>query len=222
MIRPLLDSAAGELMGLEDYYADFKDNFATAHEFWKLERGQEFAEPGNVSWEAFARGDWEESMRLLEEQRGDLADYYSEAAANGLRTHRIRIVQLPLTPYLQWELNALKIRDETGGPIRVLKVEEIRGIEEHGSLPEIYTMDDRVLYEAIYDENGVLENARRFTGTDLVRQCRDFIIDLWQGGEPISDFFHREVTRLPPVDSPGTVVPPDYLKVRGRPGPIRS
>ncbi|GAA3929970.1 hypothetical protein GCM10023085_09170 [Actinomadura viridis] len=222
MSRPLLESAGGEVLSLEDYYADFKENFAAAGEFWKLERGQEFAEPGNASWEAFNHGDWQEAMRLLEEQRADLIDYHSKAAARGLRAHRIRIVTLPLTPYLQWELNALKIRDETGGIIRVLKLEEISGLEEHGPLPEIYTMDDRVMYEAIYDENGVLENARRFTDTELVRRCRDFIIDLWQIGEPIGSFFRREVAHLPPAPSPGTAVRPDYLKVRGRPGPIRS
>lgn len=222
MTRPLLERAAGEVMSLEDYYADFESNFTAAREFWKLERGQEFAEPGNASWEAFNRGDWQESMRLLEEQRADLIDYYAEAAARGLRAHRIRIVKLPLTPYLQWELNALKIRDEAGGLIRVLKLEEIRDVEEHGPLPEIYTMDDRVMYEAIYDENGVLENARRFTDADLVHRCREFIIDLWKAGEPIGSFFRREVAHLPPVPSSSTAVQPDYLKVRGRPGPIRS
>ncbi len=77
MSSPLND-AVGRLMALDDYYADFERNFATTRDFWKLERGQEFAEPGDASWEAFDRGDWEESMRLLEERRADLVDYHRE------------------------------------------------------------------------------------------------------------------------------------------------
>ncbi|WP_131740050.1 DUF6879 family protein [Actinomadura roseirufa] len=209
-------------MNLDDYYADFRESIATTREFWKLERGQNFAEPGNASWEAFNRGDWRESMRLLEENRADVADYHREAAANGLRTHRVRIVEFPLSAYLHWELHALKIRDETGGPIRVLPAAEVRHLEDRAPLPEIYSMDDRKLFQAIYDENGVLANARRFTQVDVVRRCRDLIVDLWRIGEPLSAFFDREVAHLPPARPSGTVVEPGYLEIRGRPGPIRS
>ena len=42
-----LDNAAGERMDLDDYYADFERHFWHVKEFWKLERGQTFAEPGD-------------------------------------------------------------------------------------------------------------------------------------------------------------------------------
>lgn len=221
MSRPL-SGAVGRLMPLEDYYADFERNFATTREFWKLERGQVFAEPGDASWEAFNRGDWDESMRLLEERRADLVDYHREAAAAGTRTYRIRIVGLPLTPYLQWELNLLKIRDETGGPIRVLSVDGVRDLEDQGPLPEIYTMDDKVMYQAVYDDKGVLEAARRFDDPALMRRCREFIADLYRQGEPIGEFFGRQVAQLPPARPVRPAIPPDYLLEKGRPGPIRS
>lgn len=60
--RPL-GGAAGERLELADYFADFAGR---AGEFWKLEARQVFAEPGNDSWKAFARGNWEEAVRLLE------------------------------------------------------------------------------------------------------------------------------------------------------------
>lgn len=221
MSRPL-SGALGLLMSLEDYYGDFKRNFASTTEFWKLERGQEFAEPGDASWEAFDRGDWEESMRLLEKRRADLVAYHREVAAAGTRTRRIRIVSFPLTPYLQWELNVLKVRDETGGLIRVLPGEGVCHLEDQAPLPEIYTMDDRVMYQAIYDEKGVLEAARRFDDRALIRRCREFIADLYRQGERISEFFCREVAHLSPARPPRPTVPPDYLEEKGRPGPIRS
>ena len=58
------DDAVGERLELPEYYADFQRNFRHAREFWKLERGQVFAEPGDASWEAFDAGDWDEAMRL--------------------------------------------------------------------------------------------------------------------------------------------------------------
>jgi hypothetical protein len=75
MRRPLGD-AVGERLELPEYYADFQNDFRCARTFWKLERGQTFAEPGDASWEEFNAGDWRESMYLLEERRADLKRYH--------------------------------------------------------------------------------------------------------------------------------------------------
>ena len=221
MPRPL-DRATGERMELPAYYADFQENYARTRNFWKLERGQFFAEPGDESWEAFDRGEWEEAMRLLESRRPDLASYIGEHAARGTISRRIRIVRLPPSPYLLWELRLLKIRDESGGPIRVLLDHDIAGLEDQGSLPEIYTMDDNVMYQAIYDDKGVLEHALRYTDKALVARCRDFIADLFLRGEPIGEFFWREIAHLPPARPSRQAIPLDYLRRAGRPQPIRS
>jgi hypothetical protein len=220
MPRPLGD-ALGERMELPEYYADFRDNYVRSREFWKLERGQLYAEPGNASWVAFDGGDWEESMRLLEQRREDLMQYHQEIAAAGTTNRRIRIVSLPVTPYLHWELYLLKVRDETGELIRVLQAPAVAELEEQGPLPDIYTMDRNVMYQAVYDEHGVLEHALRYTDGATVSRCRDFIADLYARGEPISDFFKREIAPLPPPPG-GHVLPRDYLERTGRPYPIRS
>jgi hypothetical protein len=62
-----LGGAVGERLELSAFYDASDGDIARAREFWKLERGQAFAEPGNASWEAFARGDWDESLRLIED-----------------------------------------------------------------------------------------------------------------------------------------------------------
>jgi hypothetical protein len=221
MPRPL-GGAVGERMELPAYYADFQYHFARSHEFWKLERGQVFAEPGDPSWEAFDRGNWEESLHLLEDRREDLAKYQQENAAAGIVTRRIRIVSLPVAPYLQWELHLLKIRDETGGPIRVLRDTAIADLEDQGPLPDIYTMDRNVMYQAVYDKRGVLEHALKYTDKVVVSRCRDFIADLYARGEPISRFFERAIACLPPPHPAEPAVPADYLERTGRPRPIRS
>jgi len=218
----LLARAAGERMEISAYYADFQENYARAGEFWKLERGQVYAEPGDVSWEAFRRGEWDESMRLIEERRADLIDYFRVTAARGTVSRRIRIVSLPPSGYLQWELNVLKVRDEAGGPIRVLLDADIADLEGQGQLPDIYTMDTEVMYQAVYDENGVLEHALRYTDKLVVARCRDFIAGLYARGEPIGTFFEREIAPLPAPRSAESAIPHDYLELVGRPRPIRS
>ena len=80
MPRPL-DGATGERLELSAYYAEFQENYARARNFWKLERGQSFAEPGDESWEAFDRGEWDEAINLLEKRRPDLVDYIRGHAA---------------------------------------------------------------------------------------------------------------------------------------------
>lgn len=221
MRRPRI-GAAGERMALPVYYADFQENFGRAREFWKLERGQVFAEPGDASWEAFDSGDWEESLRLLAHRREDLRRYHEEVAAAGTITRRIRIVAVPVTPYLQWELHLLKIRDETGGPIRILEAAAVADLEDRGPLPEIYTMDRTVMYRAVYDAHGVLAYALRYTSQELVGRCRDFIAGLYARGEPIRSFFEREIAHLPPPVPAGPMIPRDYLERTSRPHPIRS
>ena len=221
MPRPLGD-AVGERMELAAYYADFQRNYSKAAEFWKLERGQVYAEPGDASWIAFNTGDWDESLRLSEDRREDLDQRYQANARAGRISRRIRIVSLPVTPYLQWELHLLRIRDETGGPIRILLDAAVADLEDQGPLPDIYTMDHEVMYQAVYDDHGVLEYALRYTDKDLVGRCRDFIADLYARGEPISDFFQREIAHLPPPRPAELVVPNDYLERTGRPHPIRS
>ena len=221
MSRPLA-GAVGERMTLSAYYADFQENFSHTREFWKLERGQVFAEPGDASWEAFDSGHWRKSLRLLSRRRKDLKRYHEEAAAAGTITRRIRIVSLPVTPYLQWELHLLQIRDETGGPIRILSAAAVADLEDQGPLPEIYTMDRTVMYQAVYDDHGVLAYALRYTGQELVGRCRDFIADLYARGEPMRSFFEREIAPLPPPVPAKPMIPRDYLERTSRPQPIRS
>ncbi|MCW2929720.1 MAG: hypothetical protein JWM19_682 [Actinomycetia bacterium] len=216
MPRPL-DGVVGERLGLPAYYADFLENYERASEFWKLERGQAYAEPDSENWRAFDRGDWEESMRLSEDRRAELAESERQDAARGMTSHRIRIVSLPPSDYLLWELHVLKIRDEAGEAINVLLDTEVANLEDHGQLPDINLLDTGVLYQVIYDDYGVLDHAVRYADEALVRRCRDFIAGLFGRGEPIGEFFKREIALLPPPRPARQSLPPDYFGPAGRP-----
>jgi hypothetical protein len=200
----LLNGVVGERMELAAYYSDFEKHFwaITDLGFWKLERQQYFQEPGYDSWEAFAKGGWEESLLLLETGRADMADYHRRIEEHGFAARRVRVVEEPITPYLQWELHALRIRDQCGGSVRVVSLDQIAEFEHDAPLPEIYTLGSAVMYEAVYDDDGVLESVRRFTDRDLVERCQRFIRDLYELGRPLAPFFANHVAALPPPSTP--------------------
>jgi hypothetical protein len=199
-MRDLLDGATGERMDLDAYQADFERTFWATTEpgFWKLERQQFFKEPGNDSWEAFAKGDWEESLRILEAGRHDMADYYRRIGERGFATRRVRVVEEPIIPYLQWELQVLRMRDEFGGAVHVVDGSQVAEFECDTPLPEIYTLGSTVMYQAVYGDDGVLDSARRFVDRDLIVRCQRFIQDLYEIGRPLAPFFADRVATLPP------------------------
>lgn len=190
----------GETLALDEYWADFNKRFwqTTAPGFWKLERQQHFQEPNDESWRAFAAGDWDEAMRIVEGQRAELTEYYCRAAEQGFASKRVRIVEKPIVPYLQWELHVLRLRHECGGLTRVIGPDQVASFEAGGPLPEIYTLGLDLMYEAVYDAGGTLAAARRFTDRDLIARCQRLIEDLYQLGEPLDEFFTREVATLEP------------------------
>ncbi|MEV0217782.1 DUF6879 family protein, partial [Micromonospora sp. NPDC050695] len=52
-----------------------------------------------------------------------------------------------------------------------------------------------------YDADGVLASARRWRDPDLVASCQSFIESLYQGGEPLDEFFARAVAPTGPPRS---------------------
>ncbi|MFG1608587.1 DUF6879 family protein [Actinoplanes sp. NPDC049265] len=203
-MRDLLDGAEGERLELDAYYADFEKNFWKIIEpgFWKLERQQSFKEPGYDSWEAFAKGEWNESLRLLDAGRADMLAYHRRVGEHGFAARRVRVVEEPITAYLQWELYALRIRDQCGGSVRVVGPDQVSEFEHDAALPEIYTLGSTVMYQAIYDDDGVLESARRFVDRSLIFRCQRFIQNLYDAGEPLETFFASHVATLPPPGQP--------------------
>ncbi|GLF97279.1 DUF6879 family protein [Streptomyces yaizuensis] len=196
----LLDGARGERLSRSDYQRDFRlrDAENTGQDDWKFERRQHFQEPGSPSWEAFRRGEWDEAVRLLGERREHWAKVAREDRARGGVFHRVRVVEEPLTPYLHWELHALRVQAECGMPVRVVSGERIAAWEESGPLPEVVVLAGRVLYEVKYTEAGVLDGAVRFLGTETVQGWERFIRDLFEAGEDLPACVDRWVSALPP------------------------
>jgi len=195
-----IDLTGGEWLTSDEYSRDFaqRDARVVDRDSWKLERRQHFQEESNASWEAMRRGDWEESLRLIESRRERLLRIEQEENARGHFFHRIRIVEQPLTAYMQWELHSLRLRDECGERIRVMDVEKVTPLERRGHLPEMVVLGGQTLYEVRYTDDGIAEGAFRHTAPDIVAHYDAFLRRLHHQGEEIQAFFDREVAHLPP------------------------
>lgn len=198
-MHDLLETVAGERLIGDDYWHDFDENFWKIGDpgFWKLERLQTFQEPADDSWVAFSDGDWTKAMRLLERRRANLEGHYRRMARHGFKTWRVRVVEKPITPYLQWELHLLKLRHELGGSTRVIGLRQVEECEREQALPEIITLGNNVMYQLLYDDTGLQEGGIRITDRRAVRKWRDFIKSLYEDGESLTSYFAREVATLP-------------------------
>ncbi|MFJ6571937.1 DUF6879 family protein [Streptomyces sp. NPDC091292] len=190
----------GRRLGLDDYAEDFDRYFwhSGPEGFWKLERQQNFREPGVESWEAFRRGHWDESLALIEGRRGHYEEYFRRIAGCGFALHRVRCVEEPISPYLQWELHLLHLKAQYGEDTRVLSGDAIRAHEEQHTLPEIVILGSSVMYEVLYDDEGKLAGGIRFDDPHDISRCRQAIQEMHRSGEPLDDFFSGHVARLPP------------------------
>ncbi|MET8824990.1 DUF6879 family protein [Streptomyces sp. NPDC004610] len=190
----------GRRLGLDDYLEDFDRHFwrSGPEGFWKLERQQSFREPGVESWEAFRQGRWDESLALIEGQRDHYEEYFLRIAGHGFTLHRVRCVEEPISPYLQWELHLLHLKARYGEDTRVLSRDAIRRYEAERALSEIVVLGSAVMYEVVYDGEGKLAGGIRFGDPHDISRCRQAIQEMHRSGEPLDEFFSRHVARLPP------------------------
>lgn len=201
-----LSDAPSDQLSLEEYYREFSSHFQQiTTEFAKFERRQHFIEPGNPSWEAFNAGDWNEALRLADEGRHEIRESNLDARRRGLRINRLRVIERPLTPYLQWEMHILKVRADEGDDIRVLDAADLAGFERSRLLPEVVILGDRVMYNVLYNENGRSYGALRFDDSDVIQACSVDFTRFFAGGEDIASFFAQHVLALPPPRATSSV-----------------
>ncbi|MGN5634982.1 DUF6879 family protein [Streptomyces sp. AC154] len=98
MLSPQSDGC-GLRLGLDDYSEDFSRHFwrSGSEGFWKLERQQSFQEPGVESWEAFRKGHWDESVALIEAQRGHYEEYFQRITESGFAWRAVGLLPPTVT-----------------------------------------------------------------------------------------------------------------------------
>lgn len=197
---PTIDPELGERLVSKDYKRDFRERQATIHDCasWKLERRQHFEEQNSPSRDALTRGDWQEAIRLLAERRDGWLAQGEKNRARRYTFHRVRVVDYPLTPYVQWEMHSLVQEDELGGSrVRIVTADQVADAEKAGRLPELVVLGGQVLYNVIYSDSGVPMGSIRFTDEQHINSWERYIRSLFEIGEDIASYFAREIAPLP-------------------------
>lgn len=110
-------------LDLDAFGSAFVSNWARIQtRFLKLECWQSYREADtNESQAAYDRGDVEAARRLLEREAEADRPLYEDVRRRGIEYARVRLVQEPLTPYLEYELLSYRIRAELGERIEVVR-----------------------------------------------------------------------------------------------------
>ncbi|MEO3849271.1 DUF6879 family protein [Streptomyces sp. B8F3] len=200
LLPPTLPLDQGERLVSPDYKRSFREFRKTVRgvDSWKLERLQHFEEVASPTREALRRGEWQEALRLFEGEREASVATARADAANGTAFRRIRVVEQPLTPYVQWELHWLRLRAEAGHPVRVLPASVVAPAEEAGPLPELTLLGGKLLFRVVYTDIGRPDGAFRFTDPGIVRRWEEYLQVLNARAEDVQTYFDREVAHLDP------------------------
>ncbi|MEV7088367.1 DUF6879 family protein [Streptomyces sp. NPDC093085] len=197
---PMLTPELGERLVSKDYKQDFREREALIHDgaSWKLERRQYFEEQNDPSRDALTRGDWSEVLRLFAADRDIvLADAQKDQSRRYI-FHRVRIVEYPITPYVQWELHWLHQHADLGASrVRIVTADRVSNAEKEQQLPEILVVGSRTLYNTLYSDSGRPLGAIRYTDQQQVDAWEHYITSLYEVGEDIAPYFAREIAHLP-------------------------
>jgi hypothetical protein len=183
---------AGVSLSADEYLDDFWPNFRMIDDvLWKLERIQSFGAAGGPGRAAMMQGDGNRSLRLIDDGPG-----VSGEPERFVR-RRIRIVEQPVTPYLQWEMHLLALRVATVEQVRVLDASEVADQEVGRRLPELVVLGTVAMYEVTYDDTGAHSGARRIDDREVIAACRGELDKMFAAGEDFRAYYEREIVPLP-------------------------
>lgn len=182
---------------LQQYLARFDEvQNSTDCSTLKLESAQHFIEPGNDSWDLFVAGDWTGALNAVDEMAEDLSTAFAELQARGISTRRLRLVEQPVSPYLQWELHVLRARSVAGEQIRVLPKSSATLRLGYGPR-EFLFMGNAVLFDIIYSRSGRLDGAREFAWDSEAQMLYETTEDMFATGEDLLSYFDRVIAPMP-------------------------
>ena len=88
---------------------------------------------------------------LRESLLSDLAFPYKKIKEKGIKFRRVHIVDLPLTSYMQYELESYQISAELGEEIRIISMDTINNLEFPINLQDYLMFDEKIVVLHFYD-----------------------------------------------------------------------
>ncbi len=182
---------------------EFRERFlkewhASSTRFLKVERRQNYAEPSDPSYQAFARGNFAEAHRLVAERIREQEPFYRPARARGVDLLRIRIVDQPLSSYLRdYELPSYVISAQLGERIVVTRADAIRQILDEFRVPDFLLFDARCVLVNRHSEAGTPDGALLVDEPSLVDEYRSVAERLLASAVGLDSFLVEEGIAVP-------------------------
>lgn len=193
MLIDALSRLTWERLDRAEYFTDYlRKREASSADSIKLEVAQVFREPGDRSFDAFECGDLASSQEAMQDKRDAARKEFSRLALRRIAVKRIRVVETPLTPYLEWELQVLLHRAEMGEDIRVAP--ELPGGFSGAEIPnppELLAIGTEVLWRVLYEPNGGSIGAYRAMPDSLLKEIYEEVDSFHGESQELAEWVHE-------------------------------
>lgn len=171
---------------------DFGKYFAKLKSRWvKVERQQHYEELESPGYQRLLRGDYAEAGRLAQEMIREHGNTYSDfAREHGISMIRLRICDLPLSPYLaHYEIPGYVAVAERGTPVLFVDAREISDLLLTTGISDYVLFDEQRVMVLLYpdDGSGVLREARLVEDPSLVSEYVKVTDKLIERSVPMHD-----------------------------------
>ncbi len=189
MTKETLDSDEAEL-------AAYNERWATVErEFFKLETLQRYADEYSPGFREYEKGQLTDDQlvaRLRQEMSQGPDPWYERVKAGAVSFKRVHLVDLPLSPYLWYEIKSYELSRELGEQIFILARDKAQGL---GGVPleDLMMFDDSSVLVQHYDaETGKWLYTDLFEGAEEVRPYVVLRDELLHRAESLEEFMARQ------------------------------
>jgi len=189
MLPPQWATAPGKRLSMGDFIAEFNQAWPnlTRH-CLKLECWQTYQEQkSNRSLDVYMSGDVESATRLLEEEAEPSRPLYEGIRSKGLDFARIRLVALPLTSYLQYEMINYRIREAMGESIEVVLLDPSISLPNDDFF-DFLLFDDTSALVHDYGMDGFQVGGWLVEDADVVRRLEEIVVNVRSKSVPLAEF----------------------------------
>jgi len=188
---------ASDHISVDQFFSEYNRFSAQVRcRVFKLERLQNYMEPDNESWREFQVGNIKRSLELIPMIRAKEAEYDVEFFKRGLQFLRVRAVELPLSPYIEWELQFHAFSAQYGETILVSDLT----YTDRGSM--LWNARDFLLFDSFavlvhdYNPDGLLVGGWVCQGEAIVRHYSDLARDFTSISVPLAVFMANHPSRF--------------------------
>jgi hypothetical protein len=187
-LEPSLPDSA-DYVSLGEFFQAFNDfSVSVQTRIFKLERLQYYIETGNESWQEFEGGNVRRSLELMRNIRATEAQFDIDFFRRGLQFLRVRAIELPLSPYVEWELQSHIISAQYGETILVADLTNAQRNRILWNSRDFLLFDSNAALVHDYAPDGALRGGWISQDQDFLRRCTDLAAAFLSSSVPLAVF----------------------------------